>query len=929
MDESVENGEKNVAEAKAELADTHKLLASKKADYKSGEGELHQRVTDLAHGKAEQKTADTNFDTCSKRREETYRVREDARASSEAVKGRDKLYAGLMSEKKAGRLPGFIGRLGELGTIDDKYDAAVTTACHALRSYVVTDVATAQAGISFLKAKALGQAEFIVLGQLADYKSVMAPIETPESAPRLFDLIKVKDAAVAPAFYKGMQNTLVATDIDQAMRISNVGGKRWRVVTLAGQLIETVGTMSGGGKPQRGGMSSKAVSTSADGAVDEKTLKSMDRDCEMAEQSFSQAKQQKEHWTTQIPQLTRKVTSCEQQLKKLGVEIKGITERLAALEQRVSVAEADAAKANSKELKAKRAELTRQLKGAEQELAVANKATEELESKLAEINNKLMAAGGAKLKALHSKLAELETAIDEASTGMQKARVTIDANRKKITKTESSISSIKDELVECAKRLEELVAETKEIERSSVEVVAAFEAANAAQKQKFGELTVIQKKYDALKKAIAAIKEQEVDITNQMETEDRAKKDAQKLVKGGRKQLDELIKQIEEGATFLLADEEEENGQPQPPVAAAASAASAAPVAGASSDAAAAAAAAEAPQAVDEKGEPVAGAAPRSSAKGYKALTSEELANFDRKEVVRAMTYLEQQLKSMKPNMSAIEEYAKKNKEYATRVEALDKVTADRDVARKAYDSLRKQRLDEFMGGFSVISLKLKEMYQMLTLGGDAELELVDTLDPFSEGIAFSVRPPKKSWKHIQNLSGGEKTLSSLALVFALHHYRPTPLYCMDEIDAALDFKNVSIVANYIKERTKNAQFIVISLRNNMFELADRLVGIYKTANQTKSITIDPRKFALPAAAAPPPHPLDEKRAPLNASNAQNIKLVAADNKPESKFDAVVKPSVAAASSAKPIASAKPVATPATGKIVIEPAAGASLYPTH
>ena len=101
----------------------------------------------------------------------------------------------------------------------------------------------------------------------------------------------------------------------------------------------------------------------------------------------------------------------------------------------------------------------------------------------------------------------------------------------------------------------------------------------------------------------------------------------------------------------------------------------------------------------------------------------------------------------------------------------------------------------------------------MITLGGDAELELVDSLDPFAEGIVFSVRPPKKSWKNISNLSGGEKTLSSLALVFALHYYKPTPLYVMDEIDAALDFKNVSIVANYIKERTKNAQFIIISLR--------------------------------------------------------------------------------------------------------------------
>jgi structural maintenance of chromosome 4 len=75
----------------------------------------------------------------------------------------------------------------------------------------------------------------------------------------------------------------------------------------------------------------------------------------------------------------------------------------------------------------------------------------------------------------------------------------------------------------------------------------------------------------------------------------------------------------------------------------------------------------------------------------------------------------------------------------------------------------------------------------------------------------------------------------------------------MDEIDAALDFRNVSIVANYIKERTKNAQFIVISLRNNMFELAARLVGIYKTNNmvrprqmklmKTKSITIENKDY--------------------------------------------------------------------------------------
>lgn len=67
----------------------------------------------------------------------------------------------------------------------------------------------------------------------------------------------------------------------------------------------------------------------------------------------------------------------------------------------------------------------------------------------------------------------------------------------------------------------------------------------------------------------------------------------------------------------------------------------------------------------------------------------------------------------------------------------------------------------------------------------------------------------------------------------------------MDEIDAALDFRNVSIIAQYIKSQTRNAQFMIVSLRNNMFELADRLIGIYKTHNCTHSIAISPFMFTI------------------------------------------------------------------------------------
>merc|ERR1719487_1234350 len=228
------------------------------------------------------------------------------------------------------------------------------------------------------------------------------------------------------------------------------------------------------------------------------------------------------------------------------------------------------------------------------------------------------------------------------------------------------------------------------------------------------------------------------------------------------------------------------------------------------------------------------------------------LASLDANAIQTRILQLEGNVSQFKPNLSVIEDYKSKQALYEDKKKVFDDVNAQRDEKRKELDTLRAERQTKFMKGFEIISMKLKEMYQMITMGGDAELELVDTLDPFSEGIHFSVRPPKKSWKQIQNLSGGEKTLSSLALVFALHHYKPTPLYFMDEIDAALDFRNVSIIANYIKERTKNAQFIIISLRNHMFELADLLVGIYKTHDVSKSVAIQPDAFQVQRLAAAP-----------------------------------------------------------------------------
>lgn len=181
--------------------------------------------------------------------------------------------------------------------------------------------------------------------------------------------------------------------------------------------------------------------------------------------------------------------------------------------------------------------------------------------------------------------------------------------------------------------------------------------------------------------------------------------------------------------------------------------------------------------------------------------TNDELAEMNKESLKAVIATLEEKVQNASVDLSVIEEYRRRVAEHESRSADLATALSSRDNAKSRLDSLRSARLTGFMEGFSTISLRLKEMYQMITMGGNAELELVDSLDPFSEGILFSVMPPKKSWKNISNLSGGEKTLSSLALVFALHHYKPTPLYVMDEIDAALDFRNVSDTRNAFNGR--------------------------------------------------------------------------------------------------------------------------------
>ncbi|CAG8683762.1 11851_t:CDS:10 [Funneliformis caledonium] len=173
-----------------------------------------------------------------------FRERDDeTKKLLEASQSREQVLSSLIKLKDSGRIKGIYDRLGNLGVIDDKYDVAISNAFPALNSIIVDSAEVGLTCIEYLKRNNLGYATFIPLKELPTMD--MRPIPTPENVPRLFDLIRPKDDMFIPAFYNVLQDTLVAQNLKQAIRIA-FGKTQWSVMTLRGELVGKNGTLSFG-----------------------------------------------------------------------------------------------------------------------------------------------------------------------------------------------------------------------------------------------------------------------------------------------------------------------------------------------------------------------------------------------------------------------------------------------------------------------------------------------------------------------------------------------------------------------------------------------------------------------------------------------------------------------------------------------------------
>ena len=178
------------------------------------------------------------------------------------------------------------------------------------------------------------------------------------------------------------------------------------------------------------------------------------------------------------------------------------------------------------------------------------------------------------------------------------------------------------------------------------------------------------------------------------------------------------------------------------------------------------------------------------------------------------------------PNLGAIEEYARVNERYTYLASQRDDVLNSKRELESIIRNITAEMTTIFVAEFNKIDHYFGKTFEEMFGGGKGQLILEDPENPLTCGIEIRVQPPGKQVKTITLLSGGEKAFVAIALYFAILKVRPTPFCMLDEIDAALDDRNVERFARYLHNLSKKTQFIVITHRRGTMEAADVLYGV-------------------------------------------------------------------------------------------------------
>ncbi|MBQ3718947.1 MAG: chromosome segregation protein SMC [Methanomicrobium sp.] len=634
-------------------------------------------------------------------------------------------------------MDGVYGTVRQLGKAPQEYAVALSTAAGGRMQNVVCESDQVAAdGIRYLKDNSLGRATFLPLNKLrAPELPPLKNRDIIDYAVNLLDYDPLYDVVFRYIF----GTTVVVKDLNTARKM--IG--QYRMVTLAGDIVEKAGAMTGGSQNRNLAM----FGVSADNEV-EKIRAEMAR----LSQEQSTLENAVSRLTVEGDEKRKRRTEITDTLYQTEFLIKENTRRIEELnEDKVTISK-------------RREEMAEEVKSGSKRLA-------EIEDELEAVGKDIEKVTSESDKLKHE-LAN--TGIPELTEQYDSIKRQVEDSQGRLNKKDFAIQDAQREKKHYVNRLEELKEERAgvdaEIKSAGDEIVSLRGEITAAE----AEVKKFQSEIDSSSEELKALQKKQSEARDKLYAEEKRVIE----IDGESERLKLATTALAERKTTLTGMIEELRGQ-----------------------------------AGDIE-------------------TDMTLA-----EITAGIEKSEKEIKKIGAvNMLAIEEYERTSERVVEKKEKKEVLSKERANILERIEHYEKMKFDTFTEAFNAIDKNFRKIFARLT-EGQGSLVLENPSDPFSGGMTFAVQPRDKKVHLLSALSGGEKSLTTLAFIFSIQQYIPAPFYALDEIDMMLDGSNVERVSTMIAELSANAQTICVSLRRPTIDRSDRMIGVTIRPDKSTYVT--------------------------------------------------------------------------------------------
>lgn len=616
----------------------------------------------------------------------------------------------------------------------------------ALQALVIKDPEAAIQGIEFLKNKGQGRAAFIPLRKVWSSDATESHLWEEKGLVPLLSKVTVPEE-LRPWIKALLGPFVLVSDLTQAVEIWKNNQGRLSVVTLAGDLIDTRGIMSGGSSksPESGILYQKNMIHKLEGKLRERQ-DGIDR----KKAEIQSTEKELESQILQIKDLEELKREDELKILALEKQLIGFQEETKPMQRRLQLLNLEEDEYRTQE---------------------EDQATEEQQLSLQE-------------KKLNNEIEELRTIMHEKEEGIKVLSAHLEEEREALTLVYTQLSALKEKGGHIGREWERLKETLLEKQGRQKRLLEKKENGHLAQS---GLLEKISQGEETVKALLHEVDElnRQIQTTNQTwEKMVKQREEMDLIFKEKRKQVAEAehtesefrmdLAQIVMRLDHLREQTLEQSGQP------------------------------------------------------LEELVTLYLTGDEDLEALREKkrAFKEKLEQIGEVNLTALEEYNAFKERY-------DFYQTQEDDLRKAMDSLKRaiQKINGtsrelFLSTFKIIQEKMNEVFPILFGGGTAKLSLTDENDPLESGVDIMVHPPGKRVTNMSLLSGGEKALTALALLFSTYMVKPSPFCLLDEIDAFLDDANVERFKNLVQSIVQDSQIILITHNRRIMEMADTLYGV-------------------------------------------------------------------------------------------------------